>query len=63
MKKMNLPAIDVPVDGEDGEVEYLKRQLEKAQADLAEAQKLIQEQGKRINSDLAMKMAIAKLLA
>lgn len=44
-------------------VETLQRKLDAAEKDLAEAKKLIEQQGKRINQDVAMKLAIAKLLS
>jgi peptidoglycan hydrolase CwlO-like protein len=62
---MNLPAdaLDVSSVSEvDEQVESLQRRIDVLEAELAEAKKLIETQGKRINNDLAMKMAIAKLL-
>lgn len=64
MTKMNLPALNEhEVDaGLDAHIEELERRVKSLEGELEEAKKLIQSQAARINQDLAMKMAIAKLL-
>ncbi len=64
MTKMNLPPIvDATSVEENDHVGELERRVKSLEGELEEARKLIQVQSNRINSDLAMKMAIAKLLA
>lgn len=47
----------------DEQVEQLERRIGDLEKELKEALALVEAQSKRINSDLAMKMAIAKLLS